>query len=139
MGLLTWLLPTKEERLEKVRRLMAEKRYQKARAIAARLHLPEAEGLYDECCKHLDKDDRAKLKLELGKQGFHGWKVEVTQSSAKRRTELEKLIAEELRKASLDLDLPNVDEEVFKAVVEEAQRRARPGGLGGSVRLVRIT
>lgn len=140
MGLLTWLFPTDQSRLESVRALMAAGRFEKARAIAARVTAPEGETLYDECCKHLEKSDRDKIKLELEKQGFHGWKLEIGQVGARRRAELEKLIGEELEKAGVDLAMPEVDPARFKAAVSKAQRRARSGGQAAcTVRLVRIS
>jgi uncharacterized protein YcgL (UPF0745 family) len=138
MGLFSWLFPTDEDRLARVRDLMAAGRYEKARSAAFRLKVPEAEALYDECCKHLEKDDRAKLKQQLSAQGFHGWKIEVNLPNERRRAELEKLIAEELAKAGVDLDLPDVDEKLIQAAVAKAQRRARKGNtVSGNVKLVR--
>ena len=140
MGLLTWFFPTEQSRLESIRKLMAAGRFDKARAIAARVKAAEGETLYDECSKHLEKSDRDKFKLELEKQGFHGWKVEVGQVGARRRAELERLIGEELEKAGVDLGLPDVDPKPFQAAVAKAQRRARSGGnAAGTVRLVRVS
>ncbi len=139
MGLFTWLFPTDDDRLAKVRRLIAGGHFEKARAIAARLKSHEAEALYNLCSAQLEKSDRQKFKVELEKQGFHGWKIEVGNAGVKRRAELEKLIGEELEKAGVDLGLPEVDEKLFQKAVGKAQRRARTGSAAGaSVRLVRV-
>jgi hypothetical protein len=139
MGLMSWLFPTDEDRLANVRALMAAGRYEKARSAAFRLKSEDAEKLYDECCKHLEKHDAAKMKQELAKGGFHGWKIEVNVASEKRRAELETLIAQELEKAGIDLGMPDIDEKALQAAVNKAQRRAKKGNASaGNVRLVRV-
>lgn len=141
MGILTWLFPTEESRLEHARSLMAEGRHDDARKGLIKCSSPEAEVLYEQCCKALESTDRATLKKELAGQGFHGWKVEVDIKDPKRKADLERIIAAEIARAGVDLDLPDVDQEAVKAAFMRAERKAQRPGRGGmgSVRLVPIT
>lgn len=139
MGLLSWLFPSDEERLRKARAHMAAGRFEKARAGLVHCRAPEAEALYETCCAALEKDDRARLKTQLAASGFFGWKVEVTVKGAKLKAELERLIADELARADIDLGLPDVDEAALRAALGRAQRRMRSGsGAQAAVRLVPI-
>jgi hypothetical protein len=140
MGLLSWLFPTDEDRLRHARALMAEGRHDKAREHLVRCSLPEAEKLYDECSAAVDKSERAGEKKRNAAQGFHGWKIEVATGSARRKKELEKLVAEELARSGVDLEMPDVDQAAVKVAVERAQRRARLATQTevGTIRLVPI-
>src|SRR5690242_4825795 len=106
MGILSWLFPSDQDRLDRARKLIAADRFEDARALLVRCSLPEAEPLYDQCCAALEKSERATLKKHLADAGFHGWKIEVAVSNARRRAEFEGLVAEELAKAGVDLGLP---------------------------------
>lgn len=141
MGILSWLFPTEQSRLEHARELMAKGRHDDARKGLVRCESPEAEVLYEECCKALESSDRASLKQQLAAQGFHGWKVEVDLREPRRKVELEALIAKELARAGIDLDSPDVDQDAVKAAFARAERKVqRPGrGGAGTVRLVPIT
>jgi hypothetical protein len=141
MGILTWLFPTEESRLQHARDLMADGRHDDARKGLIKCSSPEAEVLYEACCKALESTDRATLKKELAGQGFHGWKIEVDLKDPKRKADLERLIAAEIARAGLDLDLPDIDQEAVKAAFMRAERKAQRPGRGGmgSVRLVPIT
>jgi hypothetical protein len=141
MGILTWLFPTEESRLQHARDLMADGRHDDARKGLIKCSSPEAEVLYEQCCKALESTDRATLKKELAGQGFHGWKIEVDLKDPKRKADLERLIAAEIARAGLDLDLPDIDQEAVKAAFMRAERKAQRPGRGGmgSVRLVPIT
>ncbi len=141
MGILTWLFPTEQSRLEHARALMADGRHDDARKGLIKCQSPEAEVLYEACCKALESSDRASLKKELAAQGFHGWKVEVDLREPKRKAELEALIAKELEKAGVDLGSPDIDEAAVKAAFGRAERKAQRPGRGGmgTVRLVPIT
>ena len=138
MGILTWLFPTEESRLQHARDLMANGRHDDARKGLIKCSSPEAEVLYEQCCNALESTDRATLKKELAGQGFHGWKIEVDLKDPKRKADLERLIAAEIARAGLDLDLPDIDQEAVKAVFMRAERKAQRPGRGGmgSVRLV---
>jgi hypothetical protein len=140
MGILTWLFPTEESRLQHARDLMADGRHDDARKGLIKCSSPEAEVLYEQCCKALESTDRATLKKELAGQGFHGWKIEVDLKDPKRKADLERLIAAEIARAGLDLDLPDIDQEAVKAAFMRAERKAQRPGRGGmgSVRLVPI-
>lgn len=140
MGIWSWLFPTEADHLRAAKALMAEGRHEKARGRLMRCSGPEVEALYDECSAALDLADRARTKERLAARGFHGWKVEVDVRSARRKKELEALVREELRKAGVDLDLPDLDRAAVEDAFARAERRAgRPGGRGGgSVRLVPI-
>lgn len=140
MGFWSLLFPTDEDRLKRARDLMAKGRYEDARKGLLHCKADEAEALYDECSKHLEKDDRAKVKTQLAAAGFHGWKVEVGFDNPRRKAEMEALIAEELAKGGVDLDLPDLDQEAVQAAVIKAQRRARLKGMRetGEVRLVPV-
>jgi hypothetical protein len=141
MGILSWLFPTEESRLAAAREQMAQGRHDDARKGLIKCTSPEAEALYDECCKALEPSDRAAMKKELAAQGFHGWKVEVDLKEPKRKAELEALIAKEIAKAGVDLDTPDVDQNAVKAAFARAERKAQRPGRGGMgmVRLVPIT
>lgn len=137
MGIWSWLFPSDEDLLRRARARMAAGRWEQARKDLVHCKAPEAEKLYDECCAQLEKGERTTMKKRLKAEGFHGWKVEVTAKSAKLRAELEGLITEELGRAGVDLDMPEIDEKVFKAAVAKAQRRVRsPAREVGAVRLV---
>jgi hypothetical protein len=140
MGIWSLLFPTDEDRLKRARDLMAKGRHEDARKGLLHCKAEAAEALYDECCKHLEKDDRAAMKSQLAIAGFHGWKVEVSFANARRKAEMEAFIAEELAKAGVDLDLPDIDQEAVQAAVLKAQRRARLKGSreGGEIKLVPI-
>lgn len=139
MGLLSWLFPTDEDRLRKARALMADGRHEAARSRLVHCKLPEAEALYDECSAVLDVKDRATLKKRLAAEGFHGWKIEVTTKSTRRKAELESLIAKELERAGVDLGVPDVDQAAVKQAFTRAERKARGGGgSAATVRLVPI-
>ena len=141
MGILSWLFPTEQSRLEQARELMAKGRHDDARKGLIKCESPEAEVLYEECCKALESSDRASLKNQLAAQGFHGWKVEVDLKDPKRKADLERLIAGEIARAGLDLDMPDIDQDAVKAAFMRAERKAqRPGRAGlGTVRLVPVT
>ncbi len=141
MGILTWLFPTEQSRLAHARELMARGDHDDARKGLIKCTSPEAEVLYEECCKALESSDRASLKKQLAAQGFHGWKVEVDLKEPKRKAELEALIAKEIAKAGIDLDSPDLDQDAVKAAFARAERRAQRPGRGGmgTVRLVPIT
>jgi hypothetical protein len=116
---------------------MASGNWEGARKDLLHCKAPEAEALYDECSRHIDKGEEATLKKRLKSEGFHGWKVEVDLKNAKRKAELEGFITDELVKAGVDLAMPEVDEKVFKRAVARAQRRVKnPGREVGAVRLV---
>lgn len=136
MGILSWLFPSARDPLQAARDLMAKGRYADARAALMRSKSPEADALYDECSAAIDAKERAATKKALAAQGFHGWKIEVSTRSARRRAELEALVAAELERAGVDLALPELDQEAAKAALESAQRLARRGGGNVSVRLV---
>ena len=139
MGLLSWLFPADADRLRRARALMDQGRHEKARALLVNCSLPEAEALYDACCAVIDKADRPAEKKRLAAAGFHGWKVDVVTASARRKKELEELVAQEIAKAGIDLELPEVDEAAVKAAIGRAQRRASRGRAeAGSIRLVPI-
>lgn len=140
MGIWSLLFPTDEDRLKRARDLMAKGRHEDARKGLLHCKAAEAEALYDECCKHLEKGDRAAMKSQLAIAGFHGWKVEVSFANPRRKAEMEAFIAEELAKAGVDLDLPDIDQEAVQAAVLKAQRRARLKGSreGGEIKLVPI-
>ncbi len=136
MGILSWLLPTDGDLLERAKERMAAGRYVDARKLLARCKASEAERLYDECSTAIDKAERAATKKSLGAQGFHGWRIEVTAKSSKRRRELEALAQKELAKAGIDLDMPNIDQADVKAVLAQAMRTVRTDAM---IRLVPIT
>jgi len=141
MGMLSWLFPSDEDRLDQARALMAQGRYEDARRGLIKCSAPEAEALYEACCKGLETSDRAALKKQLAAQGFHGWKVEVTVKDPRRKAELEAMITRELASAGLDLGSPDIDQDAVKAAFGRADRKAqrKSGGLVGSMRLVPIT
>jgi hypothetical protein len=137
MGFWSWLFPSDEDLLRRARARMANGRWEDARKDLVHCKAPEAEPLYDECCRHIDKGEQATFKKRLKSEGFHGWKVEVGVKNAKVRAELEGLITDELARAGIDLDLPDIDEKAFKAAVAKAQRRVRnPSREVGAIRLV---
>lgn len=138
MGLWAWLFPTDADHLARARDLMTEGRYDKARKVLMRCSAPEAEDLYDECSKHIDKADLVVAKKRLVAEGFRGWKVEVTTPNARRKRELEGLVAQEIEKAGIDLELPDIDENAVKKAMDRAQRRAKRSSTTdvGSIRLV---
>jgi len=140
MGLWSLLFPTDDDRLRRARKQMAEGNHEDARKGLLHCKAPEAEALYDECCKHLEKGDRNAMKSSLAAAGFHGWKVEVGIQNPRRKAEMEAFMAEELAKAEVDLDLPDIDQDAVQAAALRAQRRARLKGSkeGGTIRLVPI-
>jgi hypothetical protein len=140
MGIWSLLFPNDDDRLRRARDLMAKGRHEDARKGLLHCKLPEAEALYDECCKHLEKDDRAAMKSQLAAAGFHGWKIEISLQNPRRKAEMEALVAEEIKKAGVDLDLPDIDQEAVQAAVLKAQRRARQKGAreAGEIKLVPI-
>jgi len=140
MGILSWLFPSEESRLEKARSLMADGRHEDARKGLIKCTSPEAEVLYEACCKALEPSDRASLKKQLADQGFHGWKIEVGIKDPQRKADLERLIAGEITAAGLDLGMPDIDPEAVKRAIARAERKAQRSGRGGSgtVQLVPI-
>lgn len=140
MGILSWIFPTDEDRLRRARAHMAAGRHADARSLLMRCQAPEAESLYDQCSAVVDVAERAQLKKRLAGDGFHGWRIEVDLESPRRKAELEKLIAEELARAGVDLGLPEIDEKAFQTAVTRAQRRTRGAGgrEAGAVKLVPI-
>ncbi|MBI4953071.1 MAG: hypothetical protein HY908_13640 [Myxococcales bacterium] len=134
MGILSWLFPTEQDRLVRARALMAKGRHADARAALLHSKLPEAEELYEQCSAVLDAKERTAQKKALAAQGFHGWKIQVSTKNARRRAELEALVAAELEKAGVDLALPELDEKAAKTALARAERRVRGGG-GGAVRV----
>lgn len=140
MGLLSWFFPTDADTLQKARALMKDERFEKARKLLLHCHAPEAEGLYDECSRRIDEADRTNAKKRLADAGFHGWKIEVSTKSPRRKKELEGLVAEEIAKAGVDLGLPEMDEDKVKAAIARAQRRALRGATTevGAIRVVPI-
>ncbi|HVY46031.1 MAG TPA: hypothetical protein VHB21_09135, partial [Minicystis sp.] len=111
-----------------VRAKMAAGDFDGARKAVMRCRGEEAEKLYAECSAAIDRGERAGLKKQLAAQGFHGWKLEVSAKGARRKAEIEKLVAEELAKAGVDLDLPELDEAAAKAAIARAQRRVASAG-----------
>ncbi|MFT3771352.1 MAG: hypothetical protein QM820_38545 [Minicystis sp.] len=139
MGIWSWLFPSDDDLLRRARTRMAAGRWEQARKDLVHCKAPEAEALYDECCRHIDKGEAATTKKRLKAEGFHGWRVEAAVKNGKLKAELEGLITEELGKAGVDLDMPEIDEKLFKAAVARAQRRVKnPRGEMGAVRLVPI-
>jgi hypothetical protein len=139
MGIWSWLFPTDEDRLRRAREHMANGRHKDALTLLLHCHAPEAEALYDECSAALAGEERATTKKRLAAEGFHGWKVEVSVQNARRKAELEKLVAEEIARAGVDLGLPDVDPEAVKAAVARAQRRAKRNSRdAGTIKLVPI-
>lgn len=138
MGIWSLLFPSEEDRLRKARALIAKGRFSDARRGLVRCTTPEAEALYDKCSLALEKGERATMKKELAAKGFHGWKIEIAGAGAKRRAELEALIAEEIARAGVDLDVPEIDRDAVQAAVARAQRRAKRGGGQGMVKLVPV-
>ncbi|MFO0755979.1 MAG: hypothetical protein U0359_05790 [Byssovorax sp.] len=129
MGIWSLLFPSDADRLKKARARMSDGRYDDARKILAHCQAPEAEALYDECCKHLEKGDRANYKAQLAAQGFHGFKVEVEVQNPRRKAELEALIEKELEKAGVDLGMPDLDEDAAKAAFNAALRKVQQKGM----------
>jgi hypothetical protein len=125
MGLWSWLFPSDEDRLRRARARMAAGRWEDARKDLIHCQAPEAEALYDECSRHIDKGQAATTKKLLAAEGFHGWKVDVAVKNARLKAEIEGLITEELDKAGVDLGLPEIDQKAFQAAVNKAQRRVR--------------
>lgn len=140
MGLWAWLFPTDADKLARARALMTDGRHDKAREILMRCSSPEAEDLYDECSAAIDEAELVVVKKRLAAEGFHGWKIEVATAGARRKRELETLVAEELAKAGVDLGLPDIDQAAVKQAVQRAQRRARRTSTTdvGSIRLVPV-
>lgn len=141
MGLWSWLFPTDADRLARARALMAKGRWEDARAKLLHCKAPEAEALYDECSKHVDKADEATLKKRLASEGFHGWKVQISLSNPKRKAEFEAIAAEEIARAGIDLGLPDIDQNAVNTAVARAQRRFRNKagkGAGRDVGMVKL-
>lgn len=140
MGLWSYLFPTDADHLATARALMAKGQHEKARPHLMRCSLPEADALYDECSAAVDKVERADQKKRLVAQGFRGWKIDITTPNARRKKELEALVAQEITKAKIDLTDPELDQEAVKTAVDRAQRKAaRTAGTDtGTIRLVPI-
>lgn len=140
MGIWSWLFPTDEDRLRRAREEMAAGRYDKARAGLLHCQAPEAEALYDACSAKLEAKDKQNIKQQLAAGGFHGWKIEITAKGRKLKVELEALVAEELERGGVDLDMPDIDQKAFKAAVGRAQRRVRNAHVreAAGVRLVPV-
>jgi hypothetical protein len=128
MGLWSWLFPNDEERLRRVRAKMEKGDYEAARKAVMHCTGPEAEELYAKCSAKIDESERAGVKKQLAAQGFHGWKIEVSARGARRKAELEKLVADELAKAGIDLAMPDLDEGVAKGVIARVQRKLAASG-----------
>jgi hypothetical protein len=139
VGIWSWFFPTSEDRLRRARAEMAAGQYEAARNRLVHCDLPEAEALYNECSAAIDGSERAGVKKVLAAKGFHGWKIEVSAKGARRKAELEKLCAEELARAGVDLDLPEMDGEAAKEAIARVQRRVRTSGRDVvTIRLVPI-
>jgi hypothetical protein len=122
VGLLSWLFPNDDDRLASAKASMAAGKYEAARKTLMHCKAPEAEALYDECDREIDKAARAGVKKSLAKQGFHGWKIEIGAKGERRKQELEAQVKKELANAGVDLDLPNLDQDLVKAVLAKVER-----------------
>jgi hypothetical protein len=140
MGIISWLFPSEADRLQTARALMAKGRWEDARRGLLHCSSPEAEALYEECSRAVDRQDAASLKKRARAAGFRGWKVEVTIRDPHARAQIEALAARELAKAKIDLDAPNVDEEAVKKALARVQQKALNKGLRGvgSMKLVPV-
>jgi hypothetical protein len=131
MGILSWLFPSEADRLRSARALMAKGRWEDARRGLVHCSTPEAEALYDECSRAVDKADAASLKKRARAAGFRGWKVQVTMRDPRARAQIEAIAARELAKAGIDLETPELDEAAVKAALGRAQQKAANKGVGG--------
>jgi hypothetical protein len=139
MGILSWLFPTDEDRLRRARARMAKGQWEDARRDLLHCKAPEAEALYDECSRAIDKGEAATIKKRLAGDGFHGWKVVVDAKNARLKAELERLVTEEMEKAGVDLGLPDIDEDALKPAMARAQRRVKSSARENvAVRLVPV-
>ncbi len=137
MSLWSWLFPSEEERLRRVRAKMARGDFEAARKAVMHCKGPEAEALYSECSAAIDQVERAGVKKQLAAQGFHGWKVDVSAKGVRRKAELEKQVIDELTKAGIDLAMPDLDEAAAKGAIARLQRRlAASGRAPVAIRLV---
>jgi hypothetical protein len=133
----SWLFPSDEDLLRRARARMAAGRWVDARKLLVSCKAPEAEALYDECSRNVDKGEEASFKKRLKAEGFHGWKVEVDLKNARAKAEMERLVTEELQRAGVDMAMPEVDQTVFQKALGRAQRRAKvPSREAGAVKLV---
>jgi hypothetical protein len=119
---------------------MAKGRWEDARHGLIHCSSPEAEALYDECSRAVDRADAVSLKKRARAAGFRGWKVEVTIRDPRARAQIEALAARELAKANIDLQTPNLDEEAVKKALARVQQKAINKGLTGvgSMKLVPV-
>jgi hypothetical protein len=140
MGILSWLFPSEADRLKTARALMAKGRWEDARRGLIHCTSPEAEALYDECSRAVDRADQVSLKKRARGAGFRGWKVEVTIRDPHARAQIEALAARELAKANIDLETPNLDEAAVKKALARVQQKAINKGLRGvgSMKLVPV-
>jgi len=137
MGILSWLFPSDEDRLRTARALMAKGKWEDARRGLVHCKSAEAEALYEECSRAVDKAESVNVKRRARAQGFRGWKVEVTTKDPRGRAQLEAFIKKELERAGVDLDTPEIDQEAVKAVLARAEQKARNKGIsGGQMKLV---
>lgn len=135
MGILSWLFPSEEDRLQRARTLMAKGRHEEARRLLLHCSLPEAEVLYDACSVAVDKADAITLKKRARAEGFRGWKIEVSMKDARGRAQLEALVARELTKAGVDLDTPEIDQAAVEAALARAGQKARNKGVAGAAQM----
>jgi hypothetical protein len=136
VGFWSWLFPSDEDRLRFAKASMADGKYEAARKTLLHCNLPEAEKLYEECSRAIDKADRAELKRGFAKQGFHGWKVEIGAKGARRKAELEAQVKKELEREGVDLDLPELDQAAVKAVLARVQKTLKSDA---TIKIVPIT
>jgi hypothetical protein len=119
---------------------MARGRYEDARKGLVHCTSPEAETLYEECSRAVDKADAAANQKRAHAQGFRGWKIEITMKDEKAKAKLAAIIAKELERSGIDLAVLAVDETLVQAALDRAQIKARNKGLNspGSVKVVPV-
>jgi hypothetical protein len=139
MGLLSWLFPSDQDRLDRAKARIERGEYESALKDLLHCKLPEAEALYDKASDLLSKKERVLLKKQMANQGFHGFRVDVTITNAKVKAEIEAVVMEEMRKAGVDLEMPDFDEEAAKKAIDRASRRVKNRTREpGMIRLVPI-
>jgi hypothetical protein len=136
MGLISFLFPSDDDRLKRAREDMAKGDFAGARKLLLHCKAPEAEALYDECSRELEKKEKKLVKKRLAAQGFHGWKIEVTAKGARRMAELEALARRELEKEGVDLDIAEIDQEAVKAAFARVEKTLKSDA---QIRLVPMT
>jgi len=136
MGFFSYLFPSDDDRLRRAKESMAKGDFKSARSLLFQCKAAEAEALYDKCSVEIDKAEKALEKKRLAKQGFHGWKIEVTAKGAKRTAELEAQARRELAKAGVDLDRPDIDQAAVKEAFAAIQRTLKSEA---AIRLVPLT